>query len=309
MIDDLFGIYPRLFHPMNKFFLYIFVPVITSLFLSCAPKPKVTPTPTQIAIPVPYNLKASAFNGKATLLWKVNRPTNFVSGGYNIYLREARADSAILYNQIPYPGDTDGDPNKETFEITDLKNGQAYFTWVRMLAANGALGAASETLQFIPFESGQLTIYFDMLRDSSGYSFVKHKYTKARDFNNDFYLYDKNGPHISSPSVYNSGLRKSTFQIYKPKPYAQFRKDSKPTATSIELLKANSYQMITADRDIIFFKIDKYSSSENDKRAIIRYTYIRHSEPSINYPGNMMFPPSGPGVDSDADSHSGNISD
>lgn len=260
---------------MIKIFFQIIALIISAVVLSCAPKPKMAQTPETPEIPIPYELKTIAFNGKAILSWKIDRPASFVSGGYNIYLAESPSDSGKLYNLVPYPGDTDGDPNKETFEITDLKNGQIYKTWVRVLASDGTLGAWSEKHLFVPHEVGQLKVYFDMLHDSSGYSFAKRKYTKARDYDNDFYLYEKNGVHISSPSLYNSGLRESDFELLPVRPPKELRSHPKLSkTTSMAILKTKSYSIRTADDGLAFIKVDKYIGTGNLKRAIIRYGYL-----------------------------------
>jgi len=268
---------------MNRVSCKIIATIILTFGLSCAPKPKIEPAPAEVAIPIPYDLKAVAFNEKATLSWKINRPAKFVSGGYSIYLAESKSDTEILYNPIPYPGDIDGDAGKETFEITDLVNGRAYKTWIRVLTADGALGPSSETLIFIPYETGRLTIYFDILHDSSGYSFAKRKYTKARDYDNDFYLYEKNGINISSPSLYNLRLRKSYFQQLPYRPSKEFRIDLKSfNKTSIPLLSPNIYSILTADYGLALIKVGKIIGTGNLKRAIIRYIYLPQSS-SLSY--------------------------
>lgn len=268
---------------MNKTSFKIIAMLFLAFLLSCAPKPKIEPASPTVAIPIPYDLRAVAFNGKATLSWKIDRPGKFVSGGYNIYLAESPSDCGKLYNLIPYPGDTDGDASKETFEITDLINGHIYQTWIRMLTADGTLGASSETLIFVSKEVGQLTIYFDMLHDSSGYSFTKRKYTKARDYDNDFYLYEKNGVHISSPSLYNSGLRESYFELLPPRPPKEFRTGLRQSkTTSMAILKTQRYSIRTADHGFAIIKVDKYIGTGNLKRAIIRYGYLPPSSNTYN---------------------------
>jgi hypothetical protein len=251
---------------------------IVASVLSCAPKPKHVQVSPQESIPTPYNLIGKAINGKAMISWQVDRPANFASGGYNIYLSEISSpDSGKLYNPVPYPGDTDGNPSKETFEIDGLTNGRFYEVWVRVLSADSKLGPASEKQIFRPLEMGQLTIYFDILHDSSGYSFAKHKYTKARDYDNDFYFYDKNGPHISSPSLYNSGLRESIFaNLSAPLPHPS--KESRnytgfTKTTSMTLSKNNIYAIRTKD-GIADIKVKAFIGSSEKKQALIKYLYI-----------------------------------
>lgn len=260
---------------MNKAFFKIIAILFLAFGLSCAPKPKIALEPAEVAIPTPYDLKAIASNGRATLSWKIDRPAKFVSGGYNIYLIETNFDSARLCNRVPYPGDTDGDASKETFEINDLVNGRIYRTWIRMLTADGALGPSSETLNFVSKEVGQLTIYFDMLHDSSGYSFAKRKYTKARDYDNDFYLYEKDGVHISSPSLYSSLLRTTDFTQLSDaagKRISPIKKSGK--TQSIKINSRYQYQIITSNDEWAAIKIENYLGSADNRRAVINYTFL-----------------------------------
>jgi hypothetical protein len=236
---------------------------------SCAPKPKMAPpAPIQI-IPTPYDLKAEAANGKATLYWKVDRPANFISGGYNIYLAENSNDTGRLYNNVPYPGDTDGDVNSESIVLTELKDAQFYYAWIAALSAKGLVGSPSVKIEFMPLEQGELLIYFDMLADSSGYSFAMRKYTKARDFDNDFYLYDKDGPYISSPSLYNSGLRKSVFRDN----ISRFNEKSNPVA-HMALAQGKEFGILTADGGLAKMAVVNFGDSAKSKSATLKYIYV-----------------------------------
>jgi hypothetical protein len=263
---------------MKNVLNFIIALVIAAIVFSCAPKPKhVQVSPVEL-IPTPYNLGGKAINGKAMISWEINRPKIFASEGYNIYISEiSSSDTGKLYNNIPYPGDTDGDPGHETFQIDGLTNGRFYEVWVRMLSADGKLGPKSEIRVFRPLEMGELTIYFDILHDSSGYSFAKHKYTKARDYDNDFYLFDKNGPRISSPSLYNSGLRESIFaNLAAPPPRLskEFRNHTDfAKITSMVLSKNNIYAIRTKD-GIADIEVKSFIGTSDKKRALIKYLYI-----------------------------------
>lgn len=250
-------------------YLAIFV-----LILSCAPKiQKAHIPPPPLALPIPYELRADAANGQATIYWRIDRPANMATGGYYIYLAETATDTGRLYNSAPYPGDTDGDVTRESINIQGLTDGYAYYAWIKTIMANGELGPRSEKLRFIPVEMGELKIRCDILADSSGYSFAKRKYTKARDYDNDFYLYYKGGLNISSPSLYNSGLRKTSFMAG-----GNFPVEKPNFKTSLPLVENREYILKSADNSIIRLRLVSAIGKPKPTEAIFKYSFYYPKE-------------------------------
>jgi hypothetical protein len=239
------------------------------LLLSCAPKPKETPVLLPASPPpVPFELRAEAANGRAIIHWRIDRPANIATSGYYIYLAESKDDSGKLYNNTPYPGDTDGDITRESITIEGLTDGRVYHAYIVTVMADGRLSRQSEKIRFMPIEMGELKISFDILSDSSGYSFAKKIYTKARDYDNDFYLFYKNGPNISSPSLYNTGLRKTLFAAGSNLPIEQAI-----FYTSLPFLVNREIMLKTADKTIVMLKLLNLNGGRRPTGAILKYAF------------------------------------
>ena len=167
-------------------------------------------------LPIPYNLTAVAFNGKATLRWQIERSPSQPLAGYNIYCQSPyKIDTSFAaqpYNHAPYPGDTDGDIKKESLELSGLENGREYVAFIRTVGTANNLSGISNFCRFTPALKGEFTISTDHLGENGGYCFEKMKSTAARDPENDIYLYataDRIG--LSSPHRLGAGLRRTFF--------------------------------------------------------------------------------------------------
>jgi hypothetical protein len=163
----------------------------------------------------------------AVVNWTVDRAGSRPISGYNIYLSEEPLenmfgkwgkDSPEPYNHSPFPGDTDGDKSKESYEITNLVNGKTYFVSVRTVDPAGNESDAAGELKFVPLANGRFQINSDHSSDRGGFSFDKNISLPARDPRCDIYLYaKKDAVGLSSPSRLSAGLRKTAFSNSKEK--------------------------------------------------------------------------------------------
>ncbi|MCP4582022.1 MAG: fibronectin type III domain-containing protein [candidate division Zixibacteria bacterium] len=236
------------------------IALVTLLFIACGPKPakKIQPN-------TPFNLKATAGDRSGTLDWQMNRDKSTPISGYNIYLAKSADTEGELVNSGPFPGDTDGDITRETYELSRLENGERYYAYVRTVMIDGSLSDVSGRVSFIPLLRGKLEISTNHATSESGYSFAKEKYTPARDFDNDFYIYatrEKAG--ISSPSRLHSSLRESLidFRLDKASKFEQ----TKP------LTKGKTYIIKTADGGSAHLTLLKFSGGPGSV-AIFDYIY------------------------------------
>ena len=192
---------------------------LLALQLACGPKPKAV---EKAGINTPYNLEAIAGSKSAELIWQVNRDSKSHIGGYNIYIAQSPDGDGELYNSGPYPGDTDGNINRESITLENLDNGHKYYAYIRTVLANGELSQPTGRVLFQPLDQGRLTISQNHAANGSGYSFAKGKYTQARDFDNDFYIYATDSKAgISSPSRLHSSLRKTFITLKNNKDLTQ----------------------------------------------------------------------------------------
>lgn len=182
----------------------------------CIPGPKGTEK-----IPSPYDLTVKISNRGATITWSVKRGNSDRTYGYNIYLSESSLKDKFRdwekrrpkpHNFTPYPGDTDGDRGKESYEITHLENGKAYFVSVRTLGPDGVESKPTNEIRFVPMAGGVFVISSNHSADNGGFEFDTGEYSPARDMHCDLYFWTKEDQSgLSSPGRLGAGLRKTYF--------------------------------------------------------------------------------------------------
>jgi hypothetical protein len=173
-------------------------------------------------IPAPYDLRIEFSSRRATVHWSINRGKADPIYGYNIYLSETplkdqfrrwHKDHPDPYNHTPYPGDTDGDRSRESFEITHLENGKIYYVSVRTVGENGLESASTDEVEFQPLSNGTFVISSNHSASNGGFEFDSGLSTPARDRRCDIYLYAKGEEvGISSPGRLGAGLRNTYFR-------------------------------------------------------------------------------------------------
>lgn len=181
-------------------------------------------------------------NHSAVVNWTVDRAGSRPISGYNIYLSETPLKELFSnwdknhpqpYNHGPFPGDTDGDNTRESFEITNLENGKTYYVSVRTVDPAGAESDVSGESKFVPLANGDFQISSDHLSEIGGFSFDKNISLPARDPRCDIYLYAKeDAVGLSSPGRLSAGLRKTAF--------------SNSTEKNVETIKIKNGDKLTA---------------------------------------------------------------
>ena len=188
------------------------------LILACGPKPEKI-----VDLPVPFDLNLNTISNGATLIWSVNRKDNQPISGYNVYLSEKSLADIFNswdeghpdpYNYTPFPGDTDGDKSKETFELTNLENGKTYYVSIRTIGLAGIESPPSNEVSFTPLAKGSIQLSTNHMIDAGGFCFEQEISVPSRDTRCDIYLYSKGDVFgLSSPSRLSGGLRKSKFTL------------------------------------------------------------------------------------------------
>lgn len=193
----------------SRYIIFTLTATLTTIIfmmMSCGPKP-VSDTET-VTPNIPYALKAITASESATISWQINLQDASKISGYNIYVADSPNSESELFNSAPYPGDTDDDVTRETYLIPRLENGHRYFVSVRTVFSDGSLSKPTSIVSFLPLAQGKLTISQNYNTDHSGFCFATEKYSRARDFENDIYIFaTKTKSGISSPSRLHSSLR------------------------------------------------------------------------------------------------------
>jgi len=201
---------------VNKI-LIISIIAFVSLF-ACGPKPG-----GLVDLPVPFELRSNTISKRAALTWSVDRTDNRPTSGYNIYVSEKSLAEIFdswtdnhpdPYNFTPFPGDTDGDKSKETFELTNLDNGKTYYISVRTVGLGGIESPPSNEISITPLAKGSFLLSTNHMIEAGGFCFENENSVPSRDPRCDIYLYSKNDIFgLSSPNRLGAGFRKSKFSL------------------------------------------------------------------------------------------------
>lgn len=213
----------------------------------------------------------------ATIYWSVNRREGQLISGYNIYLSRKplqgrfpdwHKSHAELYNHAPYPGDTDGDITKESFEITHLENGYTYCVTVRTVDPDGLESKPSGQVEFAPLAKGQFVISDNHSADNGGFSFDHEMTVPARDRRCDLYLYSKGDiVGLSSPSRLGAGLRKTAFA----------ESGNRGGTDETIRIKQGSEIVVNAKHGLAVLTIGRINRLDSDVTATVEYIfYPRH---------------------------------
>ncbi len=190
--------------------------LLLALVYSCGPKPR-----EGADLPIPYDLNIETKNRRAVIYWSVDRSKDKPISGYNIYLSDKPLEKHFSkweknrpkpYNHAPFPGDTDGDVTRESFEITNLENGKTYYISVRTVGITGAESGVLKEVEFVPQPRGEFMISSNHSSKNGGFSFDEDISVPARDPRCDIYLYAKRDVvGLSTPGRLSAGLRKTAF--------------------------------------------------------------------------------------------------
>ena len=166
------------------------------------------------------------------------------------------------YNHGPYPGDTDGDKSRESFEFTHLENGKPYYVSVRTVGISGEESEASAEVEFVPLSKGVFTISSNHSSDNGGFNFEDGISTPARDPRCDVYLYAKRDVvGLSSPGRLSAGLRKTAFA----------GTDNEFEETIV--IKPDDRLAVKTNRGTARIKIVKINHVGTEAEAVIEYAF------------------------------------
>jgi len=139
----------------------------------------------------------------ALIAWNPGCPGVRILRGFNIYVTEKPVAASYPGSEIPsqfqpynrevYPGDTLGNPERESYAIEGIDNATRYYVHVRDVYTDGSQSPPSNEIPLVVYAQGQFSLTPSYSGDHDGFDFKTGKYCRTDDMNNDIYFYSKDG--------------------------------------------------------------------------------------------------------------------
>jgi hypothetical protein len=264
--------------------------LVAVVIVSCAPPKTVAVTPppsvpTEKPQPcVPRNLTLdSTGGGYALIAWDPGCPQERILRGFNIYVSSTplnpRYPDTVLpasiqpFNRGVYPGDTLGDPNRETFALENIPNAVRQYVHVRVVYTDGRLSIPSNEIEVICYQQGVVELAASFSGSRDGFIFRKETYCRTDDLDNDLYFYSKNGEDFfCSPS--RLGQVNRVMRLYpagKGIMPANLGRPSGPSSDRIKIRPDENIIAETADGDIVGIRVKQIDNSGKTPKISFEY--------------------------------------
>ncbi len=173
------------------------------VFVSCGPKPETFATDRDKRC-LPENLTIdSTGNRYALLAWEPGCPGVRLLRGFNVYASRVplvsrypgtdMPDAVKSVNEQVYPGDTLGNPGRETYALEEIENAVAYYAHVRAVYSDGSLSPPTNEIRVVTYPQGRFTLRESYTGSNDGFSITTGEYCRTDDLVNDVYFYYKEG--------------------------------------------------------------------------------------------------------------------
>jgi len=184
--------------------------IVTMLLISCGPPTQMDTGESKRCLPRSLSLEKTA-NNYALIAWDPGCSGTRIMRGFNIYLSStplvkkypgAELPSSIEpFNVEIYPGDTVGDPDRETYECEDIENAVIYYAHVRAVYNDNSLSAPTNEIEIISYPQGEFSLAVSYSGSNDGFSFFQNSHCRTNDIENDLYFYHKDGvDYLCSPA-------------------------------------------------------------------------------------------------------------
>jgi hypothetical protein len=237
----------------------------------------------------PSNVAVEPDNHQLTVSWDSYRRGTIA--GYNIYITEFPLvesyrginlpDSIEPYNDVPFPGDTEPEDERENFVADGLENGVKYFVSVRVVYPNGGLSRPSEERMAVCGPRGVIELGQRFRSEHDGYSFEKLEYVAADDGDNDIYFFSKDGvDYLCSPTRLDAFLRGTNLAILPYKgSFDQVRTEVempewKLFGDRVRVSENDWVLMRTPDDAYALIKVLHLTGAEKNRRVELFYFFV-----------------------------------
>ncbi len=259
---------------------------VFALLLSCGPKPRKETVAEKRCIPIGLTVDSTA-SSYALIAWNPGCPGLRVLRGFNVYVSPVPLAAAYPgsdlppdirpYNRDVYPGDTLGNPKRESYAIEKLDNATQYYVHVRDVYIDGTLSPPSNEIPLVVYSRGQFTLTPSYTSDHDGFDFAAGEYCRTDALNNDLYFYSKEGvDYLCSPArlgpvnrdtrIYavGAGAVPDNWAEMKPNDYFKER---------VRLEKGGVYILITADGYPVKLDVRSMTGSGDERQITLDYIY------------------------------------
>jgi len=254
--------------------------------VSCGPSKKVDTGIEKRCLPHSLSLIETE-NNYARIAWNPGCPGIRIMRGFNIYLSSepvvkkypgAQLPSSIKpFNKEIYPGDTVGNPNRETYECKDIDNLTAYYVHVRAVYNDNTLSPPTNEIKMIVYPQGEILLKESFSGNRDGFSFEKNDYCRTDDLENDIYFYHKDDEYFLCSPERLGAIQRAT-EIYEAGQGETLGvKDEIKTVgdsrEKVSMAVNDLFILITEDGYPVKVRVDGISEEGEDRSVRLEYIY------------------------------------
>ena len=269
----------------SRLYFAILITVLASL-ISCRGGSQNGLDESRLCIPV--DLEIDSVRGQyAKVAWNPGCPGERLFIGFNLYLSRIPLAKSYPgrnlpkeikpYNHEIYPGDTEGNSRRETFEFEEIESATRYFAHARIVYSDESLSLPSNEIELICYPQGELELAVSYSGGNDGYSFVNDRLCRTDDLENDIYYYTKGGKdYLCSASKLGAINRNNRlYHTQKDGGEADLQnlKKSGDALEKIEVNPGDDLVLITEENHFVGLRVKRFSGSGDDRKIIIEYFY------------------------------------
>jgi hypothetical protein len=281
---------PTLLASVLQIFVLLGLGLTITVVVSCGPPKSVTiplppSQPTEEPQPcIPRNLTLDSTSSKYALIaWDPGCPQERIMRGFNIYVSTSplatRFPDTLLpssiqpFNKDIYPGDTLGNPKRETYALENIPNAVRQYVHVRVVYTDGSLSLPSNEIEVICYQQGRVELEASFSGAQDGFNFRKGGYCRADDLDNDVYFYSKDGDNfLCSPSRLGQVNRVSElFPAGEGHPPDSLGRPTGQPRDRLQMRPDQNLIIETADGDIVGIRIWKTDTTGAAPKLAFEY--------------------------------------
>lgn len=181
------------------------------------------------------------------------------------------------FNKLIYPGDTEGDPNRETYEIKEIDNSVIYYVHVRTVNSDGSLSKPSNEVELVTVARGEIALALAHSGINDGFSLDRAKYCHTNDLANDFYVFEKDSWfYLCSPARLSPVNRETRiYDLGSSNKLGDLPVDLPPGGgeQKVRLVKRSLYLVVTEEGHQAKLRMKYDSGNGTEKRIYFEYLY------------------------------------